>query len=173
MRSHYRSLCPRTEIARGSDHERVRTGAPIAHERKNTCGHSVMGLRIRKRGCDGYTVAFYSSNFTHRSTLSGILEELIANDNDLLVVVIGDSNVNFRPRDASEGSSFLSHGYKHVVDGITRRASETCIDHIAVGGCNDFLDMSAAIRCTPLFLDHYPVLVTLSGRASLLDKADE
>lgn len=125
-------------------------------------------LHIKNREFDGVLIGLYSCNFVHRATLMNILEDLLETRGAPPTIVIGDANVNLLCAEESEvyRSFFAARGFRHLVNGVTRPASRTCLDHIAVAHCDSFLDISPAIWCTPIFSDHYPVVLTVTGNHS-------
>lgn len=131
-------------------------------------------LRIKKVSFEGYVIGFYSSNFAHCEQLLSILEQLIPTDSPLPCVILGDSNVNLLPRPTDPGylSFFTSRDFSHLVDRVTRPSSGTCLDHVAIRNFENFIQVSPYVWRTPLFSDHYPVLLTVAGNAGFLPRSD-
>lgn len=125
-------------------------------------------LLVRKPGFEGYVIGFYSAHFMFRDTLLDILEDIVPRCRKPCVIM-GDSNINLLAKSFCEDymAFFWSRNFQFLIDKVTRPASGTCIDHIAIKNCEDFLDISSAVWCTPLFSDHFPVAVTVTGRASV------
>lgn len=125
----------------------------------------IVRAHVRKPGFEGYIVGVYSSSVAHRSSLLDLLEETLPRQDTLPCVLLGDTNINlFSPLLSEDYLAFLeSRGFAQVIDCVTRPASGTCIDHIAVSNCDHYLRVSSAVWCTPLFSDHYPVVVSITG----------
>lgn len=80
-------------------------------------------------------------------------------------LLLGDSNVDLLNQGSSRAyRSFLeSMGFTQLITSTTRPGSGTCLDHIAIRQCENFLEVAPLVWRTPAFSDHYPVLVFLSG----------
>lgn len=122
-------------------------------------------IHIKKMSFEGFVIGTYSSNAVHRSSLLDVLEELLPTGSSLPCIFMGDTNIDLLSESVSrEYCDFLkAHGFKSVVTGVTRPASGTCLDHIALRNCTDFIQISPGIWQTPLFSDHYPVFTILKG----------
>ena len=128
----------------------------------------VVKVRVRKMALEGCIIGMYSSNYCHSDTLLETLERVIPDGSNIPCVLLGDSNVDLRSKSRSERyCGFLAgRGYRQLISGVTRPASGTCLDHIAIRDCDGFLEISSFIWNTPIFSDHFPVMVHFTGLQS-------
>jgi len=127
----------------------------------------IIRVHLKKIGFEGYIIGFYSSNYLHRNTLLELLEDVIPSSSPLPCILLGDANINLLSKSASEDyvSFLLSRDLYHAVDRVTRPFSGTCLDHIILRNCEDFICISTAVWQTPLFSDHYPVILSIRGNS--------
>ena len=107
----------------------------------------------------------YAANYVHRHTLLEMLQEIIPSDSSRPCLIMGDSNINLLSSIRSEEYSRVlgTQGFSQTITGVTRPGADTCLDHIAVRGCERYLEIQPAIWASRVFSDHYPVLINLSG----------
>lgn len=132
-------------------------------------------VHLRRHGFEGHLVGIYSNHRENEDSLLDLLEDFLPRDDTLPSIVTGDTNINLLEAAGAEQyeSFFLGRGYRHVVDQVTRPMSGSCLDHIAVANCENFLDIRPMIYRTSVFSDHYPVLLTLTGKTELTLTASE
>ena len=143
----------------------------------------IVQIRIRRPGFEGFIVGVYSRSRECYQTLFDHLDELIPTRGDLPIILLGDTNIDLLQNDGCklEYCSFLSSkGLEPVVNVATRpnlrsdaQISGSCIDHIAIANCDNFIQVSPYVLET-VFSDHYPVCISLTGNQSAmsLPKAD-
>jgi hypothetical protein len=132
----------------------------------------VIRLHVRRPGFEGFIIGSYSRSSQDYETLLDIYDDLLPTEGDLPCLIMGDSNIDLlKPNSVSHTyCSFLSsRGLEQVVDLVTRpnlrsdaQVSGSCIDHIAIGNCDGFLQVLPFVVGT-VFSDHYPVGITLTG----------
>lgn len=120
---------------------------------------------VQKDGKYITVIGFYSRAKSSEETLVDLLEKFMDTGVKGVLVMAGDANVDLSARsEISLYASWLaSRGMLQCISGITRPASNSCLDHIWVSQYpigSKFI--SGIIRTTSL-ADHYPVFLVISG----------
>lgn len=108
-------------------------------------------------------IAFYSRAFQSSDILLQMLEAELAVPLRGAVILTGDANINVLEEiSAAPYLCFLaSKGFIQCIQGITRFASKTCLDHIWVGRYHSSTILKSGIIQTNVLADHYPVFLSI------------
>lgn len=132
---------------------------------------NIQGVKalVSKYGFKGHLIGIYNNHQSNEENLLDFLDVFLPMRDKLPCIMVGDCNVNLLDW-ASAGKYvpfFRSRGFEHLVRSVTRPSSGTCLDHIAIRNCEQFLDVRSYEYRTAAYSDHYPVLLTITGNNNL------
>jgi hypothetical protein len=121
---------------------------------------------IQRRQTESTIIACYSNNTTNYIQLTDLVESLLRDVSpDAHVIFAGDTNVNLLVTNLASTnyqSKMSRMGFINCVDLITRPASASCLDHIAIKNIDNIAQTNCGVIQTRIFSDHDPTFITIA-----------